>query len=190
MRVQRTGKKLKGFYMHREIAQAQKGDIVDHINYNPLDNRRENLRKVTYRENMFNRYGNKKSSSVYTGVHWHDTAGKFAAQFNHKHIGYFATEDDAALAYNSVAFAEAGTLAHLNKVRGISEAKMTRMPMRRSPKRYRGVRQRSFNCWEAYIQYAKHRYVVGYFNNEREAALAYNAECDRLKVKKRKNEGI
>ncbi len=44
----------KTIRMHRVIAGAKEGEIVDHINRNKLDNRRSNLRIVTQRENVHN----------------------------------------------------------------------------------------------------------------------------------------
>lgn len=41
-------------YIHRLILNAQKGQEVDHINHNTLDNRRCNLRLVTHKENRLN----------------------------------------------------------------------------------------------------------------------------------------
>ena len=41
-------------YIHRLILNAQKGQEVDHINHNTLDNRRCNLRIVTHKENRLN----------------------------------------------------------------------------------------------------------------------------------------
>ena len=45
-----------------------KGQQVDHINNNSLDNRLENLRIVSNRQNSRNRRGHKFSSSKYKGV--------------------------------------------------------------------------------------------------------------------------
>ena len=39
--------KNKGIYLHRLILNAEKMDVVDHINHNTLDNRKENLRLCT-----------------------------------------------------------------------------------------------------------------------------------------------
>lgn len=44
----------KQTFMHRLIMGAGEHDIVDHINGNPLDNRRENLRFVTKSQNAQN----------------------------------------------------------------------------------------------------------------------------------------
>lgn len=53
-------------------------DYIDHINRNPLDNRRENLRIVTPAQNMMNKSSSKGSSSKYVGVH--KKGNKFKAQ--------------------------------------------------------------------------------------------------------------
>lgn len=64
-------------YMHKVIMAHVPGRVVDHINHDSLDNRRENLRHATVAENGQNRKGaqrNNKSSglrNVYrNGRHW------------------------------------------------------------------------------------------------------------------------
>lgn len=177
--------------MHRDVVNAPPGVVVDHINHNTLDNRKENLRAISHQDNMLNRLPDKNSSSKYKGVQWYDRIGKFVAYFRKKHIGYFDKEDDAALAYNAFLFAGTNSTVGINHVPGIPKAKLVIMPKSYKPhqklNKYRGVRRRSYNCWEAYIQAAGRRYVIGYRGSEDAAALLYNEECDRLNLSKRKN---
>lgn len=48
--------------MHRLIMDAKRGQEIDHINGNPLDNRRENLRFCNHSQNGGNRACNESSS--------------------------------------------------------------------------------------------------------------------------------
>jgi hypothetical protein len=97
--------------VHRLIAEAfipnpENKSMVDHINNLPEDNRIENLRWVTLRENQQNQLRNKKgnTSSKYVGVHWNKSAGKFSAGIKvngkNKHLGSFVDEEEAAVAYD------------------------------------------------------------------------------------------
>jgi len=59
--------------MHRLIMDASPGEYVDHINGDPLDNRKENLRIVTNQQNSWNAVGaksinGKPTSSRFKGV--------------------------------------------------------------------------------------------------------------------------
>lgn len=69
--------------LHRFIIDAPKGQMVDHINHDTLDNRRENLRLVTHTENQQNRQGPTcKSKSGVRGVCWHKKDKKWRAAMN------------------------------------------------------------------------------------------------------------
>lgn len=58
----------RGELMHRIITSCPDGMIVDHVNRNPLDNRRENLRVCTQRENVFNSGIRSDNKTGHTGV--------------------------------------------------------------------------------------------------------------------------
>lgn len=55
-------------YIHRFIMNSPKGLVIDHINGNRLDNRRENLRACTVRENVINSRLSKNNTSGFTGI--------------------------------------------------------------------------------------------------------------------------
>lgn len=99
-RTEIKGGKRKEVLMHRFLLNAQKGVEVDHINRNPLDNTRKNLRFCTRSENNHNRGLNRNNSSGYTGIYWHKKAQKWQAQImldkKRVNIGLF---DDKLLAF-------------------------------------------------------------------------------------------
>src|ERR1044072_5764222 len=55
--------------LHRFIMGAKKGEIVDHINGNVLDNRRENLRIVDRSTNAHNWHKSRNPKSGFRGVY-------------------------------------------------------------------------------------------------------------------------
>lgn len=66
--------------MHREILNAPKHLHIDHINGNGLDNRKENLRLCTNRENSQNKHFPAKHNKFKVkGVHWNKSHKKFQA---------------------------------------------------------------------------------------------------------------
>lgn len=77
--------------------------LVDHIDGNPLNNQRGNLRLATDQTNIENRTRlNRNNKSGYRGVCWSGTMGKWRATVMHyrKQIpaGYFDTPEEANLA--------------------------------------------------------------------------------------------
>ena len=94
--------------------------FIDHIDNNPLNNKIENLRKVTMSQNIMNSRLNKNSSSQYKGVSWDKSTNKWLAQIriNNKqiHLGRFKSETDAAIAYNEKAKELFGEYSYLNEV--------------------------------------------------------------------------
>lgn len=99
--------------MHRVINDTPPGMDTDHVNGDGLDNRRANLRTASRAQNMWNRRPNKEGSSPFKGVYWHVQHGKWAASIQvnkkRKHIGLFATQEEAADAYRARAAIEHAT---------------------------------------------------------------------------------
>jgi HNH endonuclease len=104
--------------MHRVIIGAVKGDEVDHINRNRLDNRKCNLRKATRSQNNQNRTKLSNTLSKFKGVTWHKKHSKWYAQIvlNTKHIflGLYENEVEAAQAYDNAAKEYFGDYANPN----------------------------------------------------------------------------
>ena len=94
------GRKLES--MHRLIMKAKPWEIVDHINGNGLDNRKENLRIVTKRENAINCKINKANTSGVMGVSFDKNRNKFMAYITvnkgFKNLGRFDSFEEATKA--------------------------------------------------------------------------------------------
>lgn len=100
--------------LHRQILNAPQGLDVDHVNRNPLDNRRSNLRICTRSQNSINRGPKPGASSKYKGVCWHSKHDVWVARICQTWLGSFPCETDAALAYDEAARTMFGEFAHLN----------------------------------------------------------------------------
>lgn len=92
--------------LHRLIAGAIDGQVVDHIDGDPTNNTRANLRLCSHAENMRNRAPNFNSKSGRKGVYVAHEAGK-ATKYRARiqiegrrvNLGRFNSPEDAAQAY-------------------------------------------------------------------------------------------
>ncbi len=91
-------------FLARFIMKARKGQIVDHINRNPLDNRKANLRFVTRSQNRHNTkfVGNQAG---HRGIYWDKYKKYFKAEISIDKkiyvIGCFKKKRDAIKAYRA-----------------------------------------------------------------------------------------
>lgn len=74
----------------------------DHIDRNPFNNRKINLRPATTQENNRNRSLDKRNTSGFTGVRWNKKLQKWIAdikiEFKTTHLGVFQNKEDAVKA--------------------------------------------------------------------------------------------
>lgn len=107
-------------YLHREIMCPPTGFVVDHINGDTLDNRRENLRIASKQGNAANRGLDAHNKSGFKGVFWHKQTSKWAASatVNGRRIyfGFFDDPVSAAKAHNEGAVKHFGEFAWLNPI--------------------------------------------------------------------------
>lgn len=116
VRVEKREGKQRAILMHRQIMAPNVGEVIDHINGDPLDNRRENMRVTDQRANSINRVGWHKKPG-HKGVHWHKGGQKWMTMFRGKYLGLFASDIEAAKAYNQAAISHGGEIP-LNAVGG------------------------------------------------------------------------
>jgi hypothetical protein len=102
--------KIKNKYVHQLVAMAFLNHIpdghklvVDHMNFNKIDNRVDNLQLVSQRENTHR--NEKIYSSKFKGVYWYKKLNKWKSQININgeklHLGYFTDELEAHKTYQN-----------------------------------------------------------------------------------------
>ena len=93
------GKMVK---LHRYLMNINNSNlVVDHINRNPLDNRKSNLRICSYQENSFNKSIRADNTSGAPGVSFHKINKKWRTKIKYNnvtiHLGYFEDINEAII---------------------------------------------------------------------------------------------
>lgn len=105
--------------MHRLLMNPPAWIQVDHVNSDGLDNRRENLRLATSKQQSYNKRPQKnKMYSKYKGVCWDASRSKWVVYIHHQgrqiYLGRFTSELDAAKAYDDAAKERFGEFSRTN----------------------------------------------------------------------------
>ena len=168
--------------LHRPIRDAMLGD---HIDGNPLDNRRSNLREVTRTQNAWNSGVQKNNTSQYTGVS-QNRQGYYIARFgsNGALLGIFETAQDASFCYDRAALERWGAYARLNHP--VEEVMAWQAPSHHlnssNTSGYRGVTYvKRGGKWQASYRHGDKLLYLGRYDTPEEAARAYDQTVFELK---------
>lgn len=127
------------------------------------------------------------TSSKYVGVYkdkyapvWHSAVEKDGKRY---YLGVFENEIDAALAYNDKAIELYGSLARINEI-DVHQAELKNRKGRTVKKQssiYKGVGwYKPGKKWRSYLYHNKKAYFLGHFEDEKDAARAYNRKALEL----------
>lgn len=104
-------------YLHRLIMKAKKGEIIDHIDRDKNNNKRDNLRLASASLNNYNRSVKNKNGR---GIYFDKCGNRYRACISHKNktlkLGSFKNINDAKNAYNKKAYDIYGENAFLHKI--------------------------------------------------------------------------
>lgn len=111
----------KKVLLHRFLMLPPDTMVIDHINHNPMDNRKINLRICTRQQNQCNqKKQNKNTSSIFKGVFFDKDRDKWQStiKVNSRSIflGRFDTEEEASTEYDKAAHIHFGEYAHPNSL--------------------------------------------------------------------------
>lgn len=184
----------KTIMMHREIFKGQEDKLIDHINRNGCDNRKENLRFCTHSQNSANKPAMKMNSSGFKGVSYLKRENAFLSMiaFNRKSyiLGRFKTAEEASAAYIMKSKELYGEFTNTNlfhednveEIRPTEEQKTKRRVANvNNSTGYLGVSfSKQLGKYIAYIDFNKQRKYLGSFKKSADAAKSYNAAALNL----------
>lgn len=103
--------------LHRAVMKPHRRVNIDHVDRDPLNNRRSNLRFATNSQNQANRaafLGRFKGVSFCIGRNLKKPYRAYIGNRKYQFLGYFKTEEEAARAYDAEALQVYGEYALLN----------------------------------------------------------------------------
>jgi len=182
VQIYRDGRKIS---LHRIIMNAPPGKVVDHINHNTLDNRRENLRVCSNSENLANarKTTNRKTTSKYRGVYYEEGLNAWVSRVykdeKRVYYGVFNTEESAANAFNYYLLKHYGEFAHLNDVPYMSKEEFERerhiKQVARYKSRFKYVNwDKQHEKWRVVVRHKNERFHLGRYINDVECAILIN----------------
>lgn len=114
-----NGKKID-LFLHRMVMGEPDGMVVDHIDHDPYNCQRSNLRTCTPAQNACNVSPNRTRASKYLGVVWNKKNRIWISQIKHSgkyhYLGSYISEIDAAVVYNQEAAKLRGQFTTLNVI--------------------------------------------------------------------------
>jgi hypothetical protein len=174
--------------MEHYFGKTPKGHVIDHINGNKLDNRKSNLRYLTYAQNKVNSVVCRGNTSGYKGVslvrgRWHVNIGFSKKGFS---VGSFDKIEHAALCYDLWSEKFYGDIGCKNihspseqDLQFVYNSILFKKKLRCGSSSYRGVKING-KKFEAYVYNKKEFISLGRFVDEKEAALAVDKKLIEL----------
>lgn len=163
--------------LHRYILDAPNGFQVDHIDGNPLNNRKVNLRLCTNSQNQMNSKKRSNCKSKYKGVTFRK--GMYVLHVRGKHIRAFQNEMDAAIGYDIIAKQLYGEFCRPNFPDGLSKKDLDRISNLLTFKKegvsyfsskYKGIGfHKNSGKWRARVNCKDGWKTLGYHKTEEEA---------------------
>jgi hypothetical protein len=173
--------------------------VVDHVDGNKLNNQKLNLRICTHAENMWNRKISSEflgipKTSKYKGVSYHKNYKCWRVQIKGQIMGDFDNEVAAANSYNYHAKILFGEFALLNDVEFMEESEWIKYKRSKNKSsQYIGVTKikgKKNSRWLAQIMHLGKPIRIGVFEDEKDAAQAYNNKAIEIKGDKVKLNNI
>jgi hypothetical protein len=182
--------------LHRYLKDAPDDKFVDHIDGNPLNNKKSNLRLADEKENSYNKSKKQNSLNTYKGVNFVKDNNTYNASITKDGItyncGYFNTEIKAVIAYNLKAVELFGEFSNINKI-DITDEEYNKIKEEviyqiNNKKKYIGPTKTPSNRYKTTIQFDAKSYNLGTYDNEIKAAFAYNLK--KIELNNNKIDGL